>query len=102
MAQMPRTAAEELAAKLRTRMEKESCQGEAEQTKKRLNQFDLVISGAQVRQSSPLVDLSYHKFNNAWDLTPVVTPYPAYRQERCDKNDSDDDCKDGDGYLPSG
>jgi hypothetical protein len=85
MAQMPRTEAEELVAKLRS-------------TKETMSRFDLVISEGQLQQSSPSVDLTYQRSGDEWDMTPVVTPYRAYRSERCDQTDKD--CKHG--YLPWG
>jgi hypothetical protein len=100
MAQMPRSSAEELAAKLRTRMQTDS--NNTPNTHKTLYQFDLVISEAQVRQSSPEVELNYYKFNNVWDLDPTVTPYPAYRQGRCPVNDNSDECKENNGYFSAG
>lgn len=102
MAQMPRGSAEELAAKLRTRLGTGSGDNESRKGPKWLPQFDLVISEAQARQGSPEVDLNYYKFNNTWDLDPTVVPYPAYRQGRCPKSESGDECKENNGYFSAG
>jgi hypothetical protein len=80
MAQMPRTEAEELAAKLRS-------------TREPVSRFDLVISEAQFQHNTPGVEMSYYESGGAWDVTPVVTPYRAYREE-CKKKPAE--CKDGD------
>lgn len=71
MAEMSRTEAEELAAKLRSQRDPK-------------NQFDLVISKSRIADGTPWAEISYQKAGDAWQLTPVVTPYRAYRDEPCE------------------
>ena len=83
MAQMPRTEAEELAAKLRSQRDPK-------------NQFDLVISKSRIADGTPWAEISYQKAGDAWELTPIVTPYRAYRDEPC----KDEDTRCIRGYKP--